>query len=170
MKTTSILLVIIPSMVVGQVAYANSPLPGTQPQAWPEAVLPDRLMDGAHRFVERQIQLSVTRRRAFWPAVDASDEEWADAIKGHRDRLKAILGVVDKRLAPRIEYFGNTPERTIAPKNSPTKKGPGRRKTPAGKNASKSKAGKRKNAAPKTQPVKAPAKPKKAGIFSRLFQ
>lgn len=109
-KLTAIVLYV----VLSQMVSAQQPLPGTKPLAWPEVELPDRLMDGAHRFVERQIELSVTRRPAFWAAADAPAEEWADAIKRNRDRLKTVLGVVDERLPPRIEYFGNTPERTIA--------------------------------------------------------
>ena len=93
---------------------ADDRLPGTQQLTWPESELADRLMDGAHRFVERQMRQAAKQRSDFWPPRDAAAEEWETTVKDQRQRLKTILGVVDQRLPPRIEYFGNTPERTIA--------------------------------------------------------
>ena len=107
------LTLLILVLVYGLDAVGGQPLPGTSPLTWPEDELPDRLMDGAHRFVERQIERSVDRRRTRWPNVDASNEQWNKAVTEHRERLKTIIGAVDVRLPPQIEYFGGTPKRTV---------------------------------------------------------
>ena len=41
-------------------------LAGTRRLEWPEEDLSERLMDGAHRFVERMIDASVEKRGRFW--------------------------------------------------------------------------------------------------------
>lgn len=74
---------------------AADPLPNTAPLDWPEEDLSERLMDGAHAFVERKIQ-----------------ETWKQASElNHppdRDAFKRMIGVVDKRVAPvRLERFGD---------------------------------------------------------------
>src|SRR2546426_12232530 len=55
-------------------------LPGTQPLTW-EGDLSQRMMDGAHRFVERKIAESIQTRSKYWsqdfssgPAYDKSGE------------------------------------------------------------------------------------------------
>ncbi len=44
-----------------------STLPGTQPLTW-EGDLSERMMDGAHRFVERKIAESIEGRQQYWNA------------------------------------------------------------------------------------------------------
>ncbi|MEO1998053.1 MAG: hypothetical protein ABGZ17_22575, partial [Planctomycetaceae bacterium] len=109
-----VVAIVILAAACVQATSADERLPGTQPLNWPEAELPDRLMDGAHRFVDRQIVRAAEQRSAFWPTSEATAEVWDKAVEDHRQRLKTILGVVDQRMPPRIEYFGPTPERTIA--------------------------------------------------------
>src|SRR5216117_3074011 len=41
-------------------------LPQTKPLDWEERDLSSRLMDGAHRFIERKIAESVAQRGQFW--------------------------------------------------------------------------------------------------------
>ena len=89
-------------------------LPGTEPLVWVEADLPDRLMDGAHRCVERKIADAAKNRRDFWPSKDADADESKKIIDANRAELKTIIGANDERLPARIEYFGNTFERVIA--------------------------------------------------------
>ncbi len=91
---------------------AEDRLPGTKPLDWSEAELPARVMDGAHRFVERQIEEAAANRSRYWPDNDASVEEWTRAVETNRGYLSQILGVVDERPQPRLEYFGYTPEGT----------------------------------------------------------
>ena len=76
-----------------------SPLPGTKPLQWQEEDLSERLMDGAHLFVERQIRQSRAKRAAFWKSDSAVTE--------NRRRLREIIGAVDSRLPIRMERFGD---------------------------------------------------------------
>jgi dienelactone hydrolase len=92
---------------------ADDSLPGTKPLEWPEAELADRMMDGAHRFVERKIDDAAKNRHRDWPATDASSEDWQQAAKENREHLRKIVGAVDERLPPHFEYFGDTPDRTV---------------------------------------------------------
>ncbi|MHC4431955.1 MAG: hypothetical protein ACYTBS_08955, partial [Planctomycetota bacterium] len=78
---------------------AVSPLTGTKPLQWPEEDLSERLMDGAHSFIERQIKQARTKRAKFW-----QDES---SIGGNRQRLRQIIGAVDRRLPAQMERFGD---------------------------------------------------------------
>jgi dienelactone hydrolase len=86
----------------------DSRLPGTKPLVWPEAELPDRVMDGGHRFVERKIREAAKNRDRFWPGADANPDQWKRMIEANRAHLRTIIGAVDERLPARLEYFGNT--------------------------------------------------------------
>ena len=69
------------------------PLPGTQAIDWPEDDLSERLMDGAHAFVERKIEEADVA-----PGLNELSPE------GKRKRFREMIGVVDKRLAPALEF------------------------------------------------------------------
>jgi hypothetical protein len=64
----------IQSAILAAVALSSSAspaappesLPGTVPLNWPEEDLSGRMMDGAHRFVEQQIEEALARRKRFW--------------------------------------------------------------------------------------------------------
>ncbi|MFP6762756.1 MAG: hypothetical protein VB858_04035 [Planctomycetaceae bacterium] len=96
---------------------AGERLPGTAELDWSEAELPERLMNGAHRFVERKIEQAAQARSQYWPAKDASRDVWNQSARSHRTRLRRIIGAVDERLTPHMEYFGSTPEQTVAYRN-----------------------------------------------------
>src|SRR5262245_46000832 len=83
---------------------AADSLPGTTPVDWPEEDLSGRMMDGAHRFVEREIATARDRRQKLWPA---SALPWDEPIQKNRERLREIIGAVDQRSAPRMERFGD---------------------------------------------------------------
>jgi dienelactone hydrolase len=113
MKTACTVLIAVVGLSF-QVRAENARLPGTTPLKWTEEELPDRLMDGAHQFVERKMVDAAKNRQRFWPAMDAGAEAWKKPIEENREELRTIIGAVDERLPPHIEYFGNTFERVIA--------------------------------------------------------
>ncbi len=76
-----------------------TPLPGTKPLQWQEEDLSERLMDGAHLFIEGQIEQARVKRADFW----MSETSAAD----NRRRLCEIIGAVDSRLPARMERFGD---------------------------------------------------------------
>ncbi len=92
---------------------ANSQLPAAQPLAhtaaleWPEEDLSGRLMDGAHRFVERQIAEMQARSDRFWKYDRSSRAAWEASVKDNRDRLREIIGAVDPRTRPALERYGD---------------------------------------------------------------
>ena len=82
-------------------------LPETAALDWPEEDLSGRMMDGAHRFVERQIAATLDRSARFWKYDPSSAATWNASIQDNRDRLKEIIGATDARLPPRVERFGD---------------------------------------------------------------
>ncbi len=106
-------LVVICLFTISPVAVADDlqPLPGTKVLTWPEADgdLADRLMDGAHTFVERKIAESKSKRAKYWRYDFSSPEAYAKSIASNRERFKKLTGVVDNERAARItlERFGD---------------------------------------------------------------
>jgi len=96
--TITILCVLI-AMTSVHADAAVSPLPGTRPLEWQQEDLSERLMDGAHLFIERQIQQSRARRARFW--------KHDSSVTENRRRLREIIGAVDSRLPVRMERFGD---------------------------------------------------------------
>lgn len=88
-------------------APPGDPLPGTAVLEWPEADLSGRMMDGAHRFVERQIDEVQARSARLWTYDSSSSSAWNAAVEGNRARLREIIGAVDPRLPPAVERFGD---------------------------------------------------------------
>ena len=79
-------------------------LPGTQPLTWVDA-LDDRMMDGAHRFVEIKIDESIRKRQRHWNRDTSSREAYEKSIEPNRRRFMEKIGVVDPRLHAAMERF-----------------------------------------------------------------
>src|SRR5437867_2546344 len=82
-------------------------LPQTKPLDWEESDLSSRLMDGAHRFIERQIAESVAKRKQFWARDFSSPAAYARSVQPNRERFQTNIGAVDPRLPARMERFGD---------------------------------------------------------------
>ena len=87
-------------------AFAQ-PLPQTLPLDWAEEDLSGRLMDGAHRFVERKIAEAPAKRAAFWARDFSSAEAYEKSVEPNRARLRTIIGAVDARLPAAMERYGD---------------------------------------------------------------
>jgi dienelactone hydrolase len=101
--------------------HMPDPLPGTKLLDWPElehAAMADRLMDGAHRFIDRKIQEASTRRNRHWNRVfvdgPESSEAYEASIASAREELARLLGVVDPRLPVVMERFGDEENPSLA--------------------------------------------------------
>lgn len=90
-----------------QFPAAAGPLPQTAALDWPEEDLSGRMMDGAHRFVERRIADTQAQSGRFWKYDASSTTAWNTSVENNRDRLREIIGVVDVRLPPGLERFGD---------------------------------------------------------------
>jgi dienelactone hydrolase len=84
-----------------------SAMPGTSALEWTEEDLSGRLMDGAHRFVERQIEEMQARAPRFWRYDSTSPAAWTAALDENRQRLREIIGAVDARESASLERFGD---------------------------------------------------------------
>ena len=81
-------------------------LPGTEPLDWQED-LSDKMLDGAHRFIERKIDESVARRGRHWHRDQASREAYEKSIGPNRARFMGYIGAVDPRVPIVMERFGD---------------------------------------------------------------
>src|SRR6266550_5449534 len=82
-------------------------LPQTAPLEWEESDLSSRLMDGAHRFIERKIEESVAKRSQLWSRDFSSPAAYAKSVQPNRAHFRTIIGAVDARLPARMERFGD---------------------------------------------------------------
>src|SRR3954465_10346705 len=85
---------------------ADDVLPNTQPLTL-QGEFPTMMLDGAHRFVERKITESIDSRQKHWHRDFSSDEAYEKSIAENRASFRKIIGVVDTRLPPTLEKFGD---------------------------------------------------------------
>ncbi|MEX2301311.1 MAG: dienelactone hydrolase family protein [Bryobacterales bacterium] len=101
---------------------AQEPLRNTAALTW-EGDLSMRLMEGAHRFVERKIGESTHARQKHWSRDLTSPEAYARSIEPNRRRFREAIGLPANRpsadsksssdqagdavAAPRFEYYGD---------------------------------------------------------------
>jgi hypothetical protein len=90
----------------------SQPLPGTTPLSGEED-LANRMMDGAHRFVERKIEESVPKRQQYWRRDFSSRQAYEASVEPNRKRFLQIIGAVDPRLPARMERFGDDDNPTL---------------------------------------------------------
>ncbi len=87
-------------------------LPNTKPILWKEADLSERLMDGAHQFVDRKIAESIDSRAQYWNREPGKG--YADSVAINRERFREIIGVVDKRKEPNLEFVSSRPGEIVS--------------------------------------------------------
>src|SRR5262249_62401419 len=66
-----------------------------------------KMMEGAHRFLERKLKESVKARERYWQRDGTSAEAYTKSVELNRGHLRTILGVVDARVPPQLEHFGD---------------------------------------------------------------
>src|SRR5437762_2187293 len=91
----------------GTAAERPETLPQTKPLEWEEIDLSSRLMDGAHRFIERKIAESAAKRSQLWSRDFSSPAAYAKSVQPNRAHFQTIIGAVDPRLPARMERFGD---------------------------------------------------------------
>src|SRR5262249_39980224 len=84
-------------------------LPNTQPLTL-QGEVPSMLLYGAHRFVERKIDESIAVRQKRWHRDFTSREAYEKSVAENRAHFRKIIGVVDDRLPPQLEKFGDASE------------------------------------------------------------
>ena len=94
----------------------TEPLPGTKPldfQGDPAAFM----LDGMHKFLDRETQLSIERRARHWKRDTSSPEAYNKSVEPNRERLRQIIGAVDPRpQVPVMEYIATTEQPALVGK------------------------------------------------------
>jgi dienelactone hydrolase len=96
----------VPKLLSSATASQADALPGTQLLTW-EGDLSERMMDGAHRFVERKIAESLEARQKYWKRDLSSRAAYEKSVEPNRSRFLKQTGVVDARPAVVVERFGD---------------------------------------------------------------
>lgn len=93
------------------IAASPTVLPGTEPLDWPEtqhAEMADRLMNGAHRYVDRKINQAITRRERHWNRnVSGGRAAYEASVAANRAEFARLIGAVDERAPALMERFGD---------------------------------------------------------------
>lgn len=100
MRSTLLLFALLVS------APPDDTLSGTKPLS-ETGDLADRMMVGLHQYADRRLAESMKGREAFWKRDPSSREAYEKSIEPNRRRFLQFIGVVDPRLSPRLERFGD---------------------------------------------------------------
>src|SRR5215471_20898678 len=106
MLTRQFFLTLILTFSVSCPLFAE-PLPGTKPLTM-EGDLAAQMVAGIDKYLMRELAASVEKRKQFWKPNFSSPENYAKSVQPNRERLKKIIGVVDQRLPPKMEYVATT--------------------------------------------------------------
>jgi dienelactone hydrolase len=98
---TALAVAVVAACIVG----ANGqPLAGTSQLTW-AGELDVRMMDGAHRFVEREIAQSIEARQRHWRRDSSSASAYESSIAANRKRFVEKIGAVDPLGLVSLERF-----------------------------------------------------------------
>jgi dienelactone hydrolase len=81
----------------------SAELPNTKPLT-DTGELAAKMVGGLHKYLDRATADSVKTRDARWKPNFDSQEAFEKSVEPNRERLRKYLGVVDKRLEPKLEY------------------------------------------------------------------
>jgi dienelactone hydrolase len=87
---------------------AADSLPGTKPLT-EDGDLAAKMVAGIDKHLMRELDASVKKRQEFWKPEFSSPEAYTKSVEPNRERLRKILGIVDKRLpVTELEYVSST--------------------------------------------------------------
>ncbi|MCS7046363.1 MAG: hypothetical protein NZO58_08415 [Gemmataceae bacterium] len=97
--------VVLAALVIGcgSGSVAAQPLPGTKPLDL-QGDLAKQMVEGIDRYLTKALAKAVPQRDAYWKLDYSSPAAYEKSVAPNRERLKTILGVVDTRLPPELEY------------------------------------------------------------------
>jgi len=91
---------------VGAEPIKPEALPGTAALDWSDDIAV-RIVDEAHRFLDRKTAESTAGREKFWKRDFSSPEAYAKSVEPNRQRLKRVIGVLDPRVPVVMDRFGD---------------------------------------------------------------
>ncbi len=86
---------------------AQVALPGTKPLEM-KGDIARQMLDGIDRYLTRELATSVEKRQAYWKPDYSSAPAYEKSVAPNRERLKKILGIIDRRLPASMEYVSDT--------------------------------------------------------------
>lgn len=95
---------------------AADPLPNTKPLT-AEGNLGLLMVDGIHKYLDRELIESINKRQARWKYDFSSPEAYSKSVEPNRERLRKILGMVDERAPRRLEFITNAEEPNFVASN-----------------------------------------------------
>jgi dienelactone hydrolase len=94
------------------------PLPDTKPLT-AEGDLAAQMVAGIDKYLMRELEASVEKRKAYWKPDYSSPEAYSRSVEPNREHLRRILGVVDRRVPFRdLEYIATTSQPALVAKAS----------------------------------------------------
>jgi dienelactone hydrolase len=92
--------------VLGAEPAKPESLPGTMVLDWSDDIAV-RVVDEAHRFLDRKTAESIAGRQKYWKRDFSSPEAYAKSVEPNRQRFKKLIGVVDPRVPVVMERYGD---------------------------------------------------------------
>ena len=111
-KTLPALLCVSVSLWLLPDSSTAEPLPGTKPLT-EEGELYKKMVDGIHKYLDREIAASVDKRKEKWKLGKQSAEAYNAGLEKARERLAKVLGVIDRRVPPRVEFIATPREPSL---------------------------------------------------------
>jgi dienelactone hydrolase len=95
-------------LLLSGLSLKAQPLPQTKPLER-DGDLAAQMIAGIDKYLMRDLAASVEKRSQFWKHDFSSPEAYTKSLQPNRERLKKILGVVDRRISPvEIELIATT--------------------------------------------------------------
>jgi dienelactone hydrolase len=110
--SAAVLFLLLPASAPGQA------LPGTK--LWEDrGDAAAAMVDGIHRFLDRELAASVAQRQAHWKRDLSSPEAYAASVAPNRERFVRIIGAVGPRVAPVALVYVSAPDSPAKVAESP---------------------------------------------------
>ena len=81
-------------------------LENTEPLDW-QGPLDEKMLDGLHVFIDRKLEESIETRAQYWDRDFSSAAAYEKSVEPNRNRFRTIIGLVDERLPPSMERYGD---------------------------------------------------------------
>lgn len=95
------------TILVVPLSVRGDPLPNTKPLTT-EGDLSIKMVEGIDKYLTRTLADSVKERKKYWKPDFSSAEAYAKSVEPNRQRLRKILGVVDRRVPVKLEYVASS--------------------------------------------------------------
>lgn len=97
-------------------SVSADPLPGTQ-SLTDSRDLARVMVDGIHAYLDRELNQSIENRKQYWKADFTSMSMYTQSMYANRERFRKILGVVDERVKPHLEFVSGPNRPSLVSEN-----------------------------------------------------